>query len=160
MEFVMKQNKMEPNKNRSDVADGFDAVDHNDHPGAAPATSWLHPRVYAILIVFAAWFALAVWGFAGSGITDYLLVIISGFIFVVVALVSILSQVGGGAAGDAAKTADRPLSFRAWAAGDFDTWQERLSGAQAALMILLPIAAAAIGMTAFAIVFHFAERGV
>jgi len=34
-----------------------------------------------------------------------------------------------------------------------------LSGAQAALHILLPIAAAAIGMTAFGILFQIAQHG-
>lgn len=156
---VMEQTKNEPTRNRNDIADGGPAV---GRAGAASANSWLHPRVYAVLIGFAAWFALAVWGFAGAGVTDYLLVIVSGFIFVVVALVSILSQVGGRRAAPsdrAAKTADRAPSFRDWAMADFDIWQDRLSGMQAALMILLPIAAAAVGMTAFAIVFHFAEKG-
>ena len=46
-------------------------------------------------------------------------------------------------------------SFREWAAGEFDTWQDRVQGANAAVEILLPIAALAIGMTAFAIVFNF-----
>jgi len=73
-------------------------------------TSWLHPRVYALLIGFAGWFALAVWSFAGSGVTDYLLVIVSGFIFVVVALQLILSRVGH--TNEAAPTS-RP-SLRNW----------------------------------------------
>jgi hypothetical protein len=128
-----------------------------------PTTGQLHPRVYAVLIGLAVWFALAVWGFAGVGITNYLLVIVSGFIFVVVALTLILSRVGrmhGAARGDEANTNDKPLSLLEWAAGDFDIWEGRQNAMQAALLILLPIAAAAIGMTAFAIVFHIAERGV
>ncbi len=120
-----------------------------------PVTSWLHPRVYALLIGFAGWFALAVWSFAGSGVTDYLLVIVSGFIFVVVALQLILSRVGD--TNEAAEVG-RP-SLRTWVTWDFDTWQDRLSGAQAALQILLPIAVAALGMTAFGIAFHIAEHG-
>ena len=50
--------------------------------------------------------------------------------------------------------ADEQESFRDWLAGDFDTWQERLSGAAAAITLLSPIAAAAIGAIAFAIVFQ------
>lgn len=122
-----------------------------------PVTSWLHPRVYALLIGFAGWFALAVWSFAGGGVTDYLLAIVSGFIFVVVALQLILSRVGH--TNDATEADDGGLSLRSWAARDFDTWQDRLSGTQAALQILLPIAAAAIGMTVFGIVFHIAAHG-
>jgi hypothetical protein len=120
------------------------------------ATSVLHPRVWTLLVVFAAWFALAVWNFAGGGLSDYLLVIVSGFIFVVVTLQLILSRVGRRR--EAAEHDAKP-SLRDWATFDFETRQGRLSGAEAALQILLPIAVAAVGMTAFGIVFHIAERG-
>jgi hypothetical protein len=120
------------------------------------ATSVLHPRVWMLLVLFAGWFALAVWNFAGGGLSDYLLVIVSGFIFVVVTLQLILSRVGRRR--EAAEHDAKP-SLRDWATFDFETRQGRLSGAEAALQILLPIAVAAIGMTAFGIVFHIAERG-
>ena len=120
-------------------------------------TSVLHSRVYLLLVGFALWFALAVWGFAGGGLSNYLLVIVSGFIFIVVALQLILSRVGR--TERAAQNEDNQPSLRDWAAEDFDTWQGRLSGGQAALQILLPIAAAALGMTAFGIVFVLVERG-
>jgi hypothetical protein len=37
-----------------------------------------------------------------------------------------------------------------------ETWQDRVRGRDAAIEITLAIAAAAVGMTAFAIVFHYA----
>ena len=123
----------------------------------APATSKLHERVYTLLIAFSAWFALAVWIFAGRGVTDYLLFIVSGFIFIVVTLQLILSRVGR--TSEAGKGYDNWASLREWATSDFDTWQDRLSGAQAAVHILLPIAAAALGMTAFGIIFYITEHG-
>lgn len=128
---------------------------------AARVTSRLHPRVYALLIALALWFVLAVWSFAGGGVTDYLLFIVSGFIFVVVALSLILSRVGHG--NDTVETKAAPdtvpqRSLRDWAALDFDTWAGRLTGTEAAVQILLPIAAAAVGMTAIGIVFHLAEH--
>jgi hypothetical protein len=100
---------------------------------------------------------LSVWSFAGAGITDYLLFVVSCFIFIVVALLTILSRVGRN--DSIAMTDDNRQSFRQWTSWDFDIWQGRLSGMQAALQILLPIAAAAFGMTAFGILFHIAERG-
>ncbi len=115
-----------------------------------------------LLIGLAAWFALAVWGFSAAGTTDYLLFIVSGFIFVVVALTLILSRVGrkhSAANSGSTESGDRPSLFRDWMATGFEVWEDRLSGMQAAILILLPIVAAAIGMTAFAIVFHMAERG-
>ena len=120
-----------------------------------PVTSWLHPHVYALLIGFAGWFALAVWSFAGSGVTDYLLVIVSGFIFVEWRCSS--SCRASGTRTRWRKSAGRHCAT--WVTWDFDTWQDRLSGAQAALQILLPIAVAALGMTAFGIAFHIAEHG-
>jgi hypothetical protein len=130
--------------------------DHDrNHDLQAPATSYLHKRVYTLLIAFSAWFALAVWFFAGRGVTDYVLFIVSGFIFVVVTLQLILSRVGVTAKARAANNSW--ASFRAWATSDFETWQDRLSGAQAA-DILLAIAAAAVGMTAFGIIFYITER--
>ncbi len=130
---------------------------NNSKDAARPVTSRLHPRVYTLLIGLALWLALSVWSFAGAGVTDYLLFVVSGFIFIAVALPLILSRVGR--TDNAATGHDAQPSFREWASCDFDTWQGRLSGAQAALQILLPIAAAAFGMTAFGIAFHIAEQG-
>ena len=48
--------------------------------------------------------------------------------------------------------------FSDWAAGEFETWQDSVKGTNAAAEIILPIAAAAVGMTAFAIVFHYAAQ--
>jgi hypothetical protein len=134
------------------------SADHNlDQNQERPVTSVLHARVWALLIGFALWFVLAVWSFAGGGLSNYLLFVVSGFIFIVVALQFILSRVGQRQG--ALNQDDGQPSLRRWAAGDFDTWQGRLGGAQAALQILLPIAVAAVGMTAFGIIFHNTERG-
>jgi hypothetical protein len=129
----------------------------DDKRAARTATSTLHRRVYALMIGLVVWFVLSVWIFAGAGVTDYLLFVVCCFIFIVVALLTILSRVGRN--DSIAMTNDNRQSFRQWTSWDFDIWQGRLSGKQAALQILLPIAAAAFGMTAFGIVFHLAERG-
>ena len=131
-------------------------ANQNDN-GKHAVTSRLHPLVYALMIGLAFWFVLSVWGFSGAGVTDYLLFIVSGFIFVAVALPVILSRVQR--FNDAATTENAQPSLREWASWDFEIWQGRLSGMQAALQILLPIAAAAFGMSAFAIALHIAERG-
>jgi hypothetical protein len=123
-----------------------------------PVESWLHPRVYSIAIALSAWLVLSVWLFAGSGITDYLLVIVSGFIFIAVMLPLILSRVARTDDDDAETAAKRP-SFREWTKSEFGISQGRLSGREAALQILLPIAAVAFGMTAFGLALHFAEHG-
>ena len=69
--------------------------DQRDHKDAGrPVINWRHPRVDTVLIAIIAWFVLAAWWFASGGLTDYLLVIVSGFIFVVVGLQLILLRVG------------------------------------------------------------------
>ena len=120
-------------------------------------TSGLHQWIYLALIGFALWFALAVWRFAGPGETDYLLVIVSGFVCIVVALQVIMSRVSGDARATTEDAASRQ-SLRRWLRVTFATAQGRLSSAEAATMVLLPIAAAAIGMTIFGIIFHVVEN--
>ena len=127
--------------------------EHTHDSRRRPLTNRLHPRVYGILVALAAWFAIAVWSFAGGGVTDYLLFIVCGFIFVAVMLPFILSRVGH----DAEKSSQEP-SLHDWAASDYDTWTGPLSGAEAATQILLPIAASAVGMTLIGVIFRIAER--
>lgn len=114
-------------------------------------TSLLHPRVYALMTALAGWLVMSVWIFSGVGSTDYLLAIVSGFIFIAVALPSILSYQRR-----RSDNGETP-SFRTWGSQDFDTWTGRLRGSHAATEILLPIAAVAFGMTAFGIVLHLVE---
>jgi hypothetical protein len=126
----------------------------------------LHPRVYAIVIGLACWLVLSVWIFVGPGVTDYLLFVVSSFIFIAVMLPLILSRVG---ARDPGKNnaAEKPPSedtqhepFRDWAADDFDTSSGKLSGRQATIEVLLPIAAVAFGMTIFGVILLIAKSGV
>jgi hypothetical protein len=124
-------------------------------------TGRLHSRVYIALIGLVLWMALWVWSFAGGGETDYLLFIVTGFIVVVVALQLVLMRVRRAdqmADDDSGKHG--ALSFREWARGDFEAERGRLRAAEAALLILLPIAAAAIGMMAFGIEFQIVEHGL
>jgi len=127
----------------------------SDNRQLRPAATHLHPIVYAMLIGFVAWLVIAVWGFARDGLTDYLMVIVSGFIILFAAIPAtlfLMAQSQQPAEEDGARDQE---SFRDWAAGDFRTWQDRVKGANAAIEILLPIGVLAVGMTAFAIVAHY-----
>lgn len=119
-----------------------------------PVTSRAHPHIYVMLVGLTAWFVLAVWSFAGAGFIDYLLFIVSSFFAAAIGLPLILFRVGVTNTGSG-RDKRRP-SLLDWATWDYDTWTGRLSGAQAAAQILLPVAAAAIGMTVIGVVFHFA----
>jgi hypothetical protein len=85
------------------------------------------------------------------------LFIVSGFIGVVTALWLILSSVRR-PADIANSNTDQPPSFHDWVRGDFDTEHGPMSSARAAIIILLPILAAAIGMMVFGIEFQIVEH--
>src|ERR1041384_1739195 len=117
------------------------------------STDTLPFAVYAAVIGFVAWMALAAWGFAGPGYADLSLAVVTGLLIVAIAIPLILWRVWR------ANTDERPddrMSFREWKSAYFEPGQDRVKGSNAAVEIILPIAAAAIGMTAFAIVFHYA----
>jgi cytochrome c len=98
-----------------------------------------------------AWFVLAMWSFASNGgLVDYLLFIVSAFLFVTVALSLILSRVRRA---DTAAPDDREPSLREWATRGYETWTGQISGMAAAVQILVPIAAAPIGMTIIGIIY-------
>ena len=86
-----------------------------DNDAPRPPTNSLHSRVYTLLIVLAGWFALAVWSFAGGVVVDYLLFIVSGFVFIAVTLPLILSRVRR--TKDTTLQDDEQLSLRDWAHG-------------------------------------------
>lgn len=115
-----------------------------------PASRQLHPWVYAAISGLALCYVLAVWiGFAGDGDTDYLLTIASFFILGSLALPFIAWRVWHENAD--ARGSARHESFWQWAGREFDIGQGHMRGRTAAIEILLPIAAVAFGMLAFAI---------
>lgn len=123
-----------------------DPVRH--HP---PESSEVHPLVYASIIVLSVWLVLAAWAFFDDdAYTGLLLAVVSLFLFVFIALPAVLWLTWRRHSGES----DRDhLPFRAWARSECVTWQCRLRGTEAAIQVLLPIAALAVGMTAIGIVF-------
>ena len=119
------------------------------------STARLHPFVWAGVVGLVLWFVLAIWGFGTEGYADWLLTVVSGFVLIAIAIPLILA----GVARRNNVSGRRPAkseAFGDWAKGEFEIWQDHLKGANAAAEIAIPIAAAAVGMTAFAIVFHYA----
>lgn len=114
----------------------------------------LHPAVYFALVGSIVWFSLAIWGFAADSYADWILVVVCGFWLIAVSIPVILSAV---------KRGDRPpgkngLAFRDWLSSEFASWTGSSKASNALVEILLPMGAAAIGMTAIAIVFIVAEH--
>jgi len=129
-----------------------------ERDGNQPTTGTLHPRVYLALIALAVWFVLSAWGFGENTQTAYLLVVVSGLGFVAVAIPCVLWRMAYRRAADSADNDASTRSFRDWATQEFEIWQDHVSGLNAAIEVLTPIAAVAFGMTGVAIVLHWSAQ--
>lgn len=114
----------------------------------------LHRNVYQAVVGLTLWFILAAWLlFSGGADADSFLIVLTAFFVIAVGLLlsiwMVWSKQGPGAG------REQGPSLRDWPAGDFDTCQYRLKGAEAATQVLLPIAVGAFGLTAFGLVLHF-----
>jgi hypothetical protein len=128
------------------------------NPGTRTVSNRLHGLVYVAMIGFASLLTLSAWGFAGDGYENLLLAVVTGLVIVAVGLPCTLWRVGRKKR-EAGAASGKRQSFRDWAEGEFDTWQGRLKARTAAIEVLLPLAAVAFGMMAFAIVLHFVVPG-
>ena len=130
-------------------------MSRNTYRPAKPVTDRLHPALYLALIALALWFVVSAWAFGGDGYTDYLLVVASGLIGIVIAILAVLWRIWRNHPHD-----DRPVvSLREWlVTREFRIWQDRVKAGNAAIEILLPVAAVAFGMSILAIVVHFTAR--
>jgi len=118
-----------------------------------PTSGRFHPNVYRLLAGLAAWFVLSAWLFAGGGHTDLVLGVVTGLFVMSVGIPSMLARIRRF---HRPPSVERPERFEQWAERDVDLWTGPVKGKLAAIETLLPIAAVAFGMTAFALVLHFA----
>ncbi|MGH7032508.1 MAG: hypothetical protein ACREFL_02110, partial [Stellaceae bacterium] len=124
-----------------------------------PAKTLFHPIVYRVIIALAALLAVSAWGFFADSETGYVLAVVSGFVFMIVALPSLLWRIRRHGHDPRLRqdgSSERAGSLMEWLRSDFETWQERLTGWDAVAASLLPIAACAFLMLTFAIMFQFA----
>jgi hypothetical protein len=115
-----------------------------------PIFNGLHPRVYTAMVILALWFVIAGWiGFGGGGYAEYLLVIVTGFFSMAVALPLIAGHEWHRFHTWMPRHTD---NFDEWLSSEFQVDQTHMPARTAMLLILLPLMAAAFSMTAFAIV--------
>lgn len=115
-----------------------------------PVFNGLHPRVYLAMAVLALWFVIAGWiGFGGGGYADYLLVVVTGFFSIVVLLPLIAGHEWHRFHTWMPTHAD---DFDEWLSSEFQVDQTHMPTKTAMILILLPLMAAALSMTAFAFV--------
>ena len=118
-----------------------------------PLFDHLHSRVYADAIGLVAWFALAAWIlFDRQDDIGLLLGMVSVLLFVAVLVPLALALVWRKYHAPDRSHPDA-TSFKDWRAGDFAVWGSRLRATDAAIDLLLPLAAVAFGLTAIGIVF-------
>lgn len=114
----------------------------------------LHPSVYRTIIALTVWLVLSAWAFFNSGrYVELILAVVTLFFVIAVGIPLLIGKTWQHNA-PPSETRRSAESFGAWASQDFATWTGRLSGREAAMQILLPIAAVSIGMFVFGLVFY------
>lgn len=117
-------------------------------------TPYLHERVYAAMLLMALLFVAAAWyGFGTASYVDYLLVIVTAFLLMAVALPLLIWRQWRTHPTRGPHHGTLP-SYHEWAQEAFDTFSGPTTGKAAATEILLPLGAVAFGMLAFAILVH------
>jgi hypothetical protein len=142
------------------VIDIQDARENRQLP--VPTTSYrapdnvarrLHPAIYRAIFASAVVFVAAAGTFAAPNDSYYLIAIACAFMLAMVGLPYQLLRVRRHGH-DPRDTSLSHRTLRGWLNADFDVWQARIKGRDAAAAILLPIAAVAIGLLCLAIVLH------
>lgn len=135
---------------------------HHHSPGRTPerrVSERIHPVIYKTALGLTLWFVLVVWFLfgRGSGYQEFDLVMVSFVMIAAFAIPVALYTISGNFARTHMHRESPPAgSFRAWLGGDFRSWSAQTSASAAAVQILLPIAAAALGATLLGIALHLA----
>ena len=127
-------------------------MSNHEHGHRLPEHDALHPLVYRTMVALTAWLVLSVWVFFDRG--SYIgltLAMITVFFIIIVAIPTLIWITWRRNA--SVKSEDKE-SLRGWLADEFRTWTGTVSGKEAAMQILLPLAAVSIGMTVFGLVFY------
>ena len=118
-----------------------------------PVFDRLHPKIYAAAVGLIAWFALMAWVlFDRSKEVKEPLMFVSVLFLVAVAVPATLALVWR-KYGMPRDRRPQPPSFHDWKEGDFQVWDARIRGSEAAIDALLPLMAVSFGLTAIGIVF-------
>jgi hypothetical protein len=119
------------------------------------ANDELHPVVYRSIVGLTIWLVLSVWAlFSRRAYEGVTLSVITLFFLILVGIPVIL-WVSWRRNTDPNERHGYVGPFREWRSHAFVTWTGSVSGHEAAMQILLPIAAVAFGMTIFGLVFLF-----
>jgi hypothetical protein len=126
-----------------------------------PHRDQFHPLIYRVAGGLAVWFALSAWIlFDHHGYIELLLTFISILLLMALGIPWILWRQWWKYGRSDDDKGREVVSLRDWGNGDMDVWGARLHSADAAINMLLPLAAVAFGLTAIGIVLLFVEPAV
>src|SRR5215475_345304 len=121
-----------------------------------PANDELHPWIYRAIIGLTIWLVLSVWALFSRGAYEGLTLSVITLFFVILVGIPVLLWRTWRRNIDPNEQHTYSASFDDWISRPFVTWTGGISGREAAVQILLPIAAVAFGMTIFGLAFLFA----
>ena len=121
-----------------------------------PSNDELHPLVYRSIIGLTIWLVLSVWALFSRGTYEGLTLSVITLFFLVLVGIPLLIWLTWRRQTEPNERHDYVAPFSEWASHPFETWTGGISGREASVQILLPIAAVAFGMTIFGLVFLFA----
>jgi len=124
-----------------------------------PASDQLPAMVYKAAAGAVVTFVLLAWLFFGGWPHMGLTLAVVSILFLMALAIPFALWLAWRKQQDADSAQGEAVALREWAAGEFGTRQGGLKGANAAIEILLPIAATAVGMLAIGLVFYVVSAG-
>jgi hypothetical protein len=127
------------------------SVRHNQ-----PTNDELHPLIYRSIIGLTIWLVLSVWALFSRGEYEGLTLSIITLFFVILIGIPVLLWLTWRRNAHPNEDHGYVPPFAEWSSHPFESWTGSVSGREAVIQILLPIAAVAFGMTVFGLAFLFA----
>ncbi len=125
---------------------------HHTQRHNRPLHEELHPLVYRAMVGLTIWLVLSIWVFFDSrAYVGLMLAMITVFFLIIVGIPTLIWLTWRRNTPTPDESAE---SIRDWLSEEFGTWTGALTGREAAIQILLPLAAVSIGMTIFGLVFY------
>ena len=116
----------------------------------------LHPLIYRSMIGLTIWLVLSVWMLFSRGAYEGLTLSVITLFFLILISIPVLLWLTWQRHIEPREQQNHAAPFGEWISHPFETWTGGISGREAAIQILLPIAAVAIGMTIFGLAFFIA----
>ena len=129
---------------------------HHGHP----VHDDLHPLVYKSMVGLTLWLVVSIWLLFDRGAYVGLNLLIVTVFFLIAVAIPVALWLTWRRNTPSDEQGGTVAPFRDWSVHEFATWTGGVSGKEAAMQILLPIAAVCIGITIFGLVFAFAVPNV